>query len=190
MSSKYLIPSFSRKRLGSPSSANGEEKRRRNSPGIDLEGIGIDFMDIDEYKVLVKDCDFKLIYPGQTKGSAVMNCEIMYRYENGLDTKMYKVIPMNMSGIERSTFEIIGEYLVKADNGKDYTVDETDPYKSGRPLYIFKLKDERGVIYYGGKTRRTKLDSRTVKELQELCAKKKIKYSGLRKAELVAALRK
>ena len=43
----------------------------------------------------------------------------------------------------------------------------------------------------GGKSaKRTKLESRTVEELKSLCAKKKIKYTGLRKAELIAALRK
>lgn len=41
-----------------------------------------------------------------------------------------------------------------------------------------------------GGRKTTKLESRTVKELQALCAKRRIVYSGLRKAELVAALRK
>jgi hypothetical protein len=43
---------------------------------------------------------------------------------------------------------------------------------------------------YTGGSKKTKLESRTVKELQALCAKRRIVYSGLRKAELVAALRK
>jgi len=39
----------------------------------------------------------------------------------------------------------------------------------------------------GGKKK--SLDDLTVKELQERCIKRKIKYSGMRKAELIAALR-
>jgi hypothetical protein len=38
--------------------------------------------------------------------------------------------------------------------------------------------------------RRIKLEKLTIKELQQRCIKRKIKYTGLRKAELIAALRR
>lgn len=41
----------------------------------------------------------------------------------------------------------------------------------------------------GGKARKGSYESMTVKELQQRCAKRKIKYSGMRKVELIAALR-
>lgn len=42
----------------------------------------------------------------------------------------------------------------------------------------------------GAKVKRTKLESRTVDELKALCAKKKIKTTGLRKAQMISLLRK
>jgi hypothetical protein len=42
---------------------------------------------------------------------------------------------------------------------------------------------------HGGRKKSVKLEKLTVKELQERCVKRKIKYSGLRKAELIVVLR-
>ena len=49
---------------------------------------------------------------------------------------------------------------------------------------------KRTYVLGGNSIRKGKLDSLTVKELQERCIKRKLKYSGLRKAELIATLRK
>jgi len=49
---------------------------------------------------------------------------------------------------------------------------------------------DRFRVLSGGKFKRNYLDKLTVKELQQRCAKRKIKYSGLCKAELIAALRR
>jgi len=48
-------------------------------------------------------------------------------------------------------------------------------------------RDEAGLGNYGGGRKR--LEDRTVKELQQKCIKRKIKYNGLRKADLIQALR-
>jgi hypothetical protein len=43
---------------------------------------------------------------------------------------------------------------------------------------------------FGGRLSHTKLEKLTIKELQHRCKERKIKYSGLRKAELITALRR
>ncbi len=55
--------------------------------------------------------------------------------------------------------------------------------------YIFKPLNASNDLQDGGQSHR-KYELRTVKELQEICAKRKIKYKGLKKAELIKALRK
>lgn len=67
------------------------------------------------------------------------------------------------------------------------------PFKKGKTV---RLHGETGCpvvassqnVYlgYGGR----KYDTMKVKELRECCAKRKIKYSGLKKAELIATLKK
>lgn len=53
--------------------------------------------------------------------------------------------------------------------------------------YFSKLAKRVPIKQQGG--RRLPYENLTVKELQQRCAKRKIKYSGLRKADLIAALR-
>lgn len=73
-------------------------------------------------------------------------------------------------------------------NAKAAVYGLTEDEESKRKQLAKIYQDEEGR-YYGG-AKKTSLDKLTVKELQKKCSNKGIKYSGLKKDELIKALRK
>lgn len=72
-------------------------------------------------------------------------------------------------------------------NAKAVTLGLTEDEESKRKQLAKIYQDEEGR-YQGGAKK--SLDALTVKELQKKCSAKGIKYSGLKKDELIKALRK